>query len=49
MVFAPLVETGMLFVRSRGGVSHSPAELTDEADIAAAAEVLCHAVTDLAV
>jgi allantoate deiminase len=48
MVFAPLVETGMLFVRSRGGVSHSPAEQTDEADIAVAAEVLWRAVTDLA-
>lgn len=46
MIFASLIETGMLFVRSRGGVSHSPAERTDEADIAVATEVLWRAVTD---
>jgi len=35
------VETGMLFVRSRnGGVSHSPDELTDQSDIAAAIDLL---------
>ena len=35
------VEAGMLLVRSRnGGASHRPDELTDEADIAAATEVL---------
>lgn len=48
MIFAPLVETGMLFVRSPDGVSHSPAEKADEADISAAAEVLWHAVAGLA-
>lgn len=48
MIFAPRVETGMLFVRSRGGVSHSPAEQTDEADIATAADVLWRAVVTLA-
>jgi allantoate deiminase len=48
MIFAPQVESGMLFVRSRGGVSHSPAELTDEADIAIAADVLWRAVATLA-
>jgi len=48
MVFAPRVETGMLFVRSRGGVSHSPEERTDETDIAIATEVLWRAVMDLA-
>ena len=35
------VEAGMLFVRSRNnGASHRPDELTDEADVAAAIEVL---------
>ena len=48
MIFAPLVETGMLFVRSREGVSHNPAEWTDEADIAQATEVLWRAAMDLA-
>jgi allantoate deiminase len=48
MVFAPYVDTGMLFVRSRGGVSHSPAEKTEEADIAVAAKVLWDAVVALA-
>ena len=42
------VEAGMLFVRSRnGGVSHRPEELTDEADIAAAARVLTRALRAL--
>jgi allantoate deiminase len=49
MIFAPLAETGMLFVRSREGVSHSPAERTDEGDIAVAAEVLWRAALALAV
>jgi acetylornithine deacetylase/succinyl-diaminopimelate desuccinylase-like protein len=47
MIFAPLVETGMLFVRSREGVSHNPAEWTDEADIAQATEALWRAAMDL--
>jgi allantoate deiminase len=42
------VESGMLFVRSRnGGVSHRPDELSDEADIAAAIEVLTGALSRL--
>lgn len=47
MVFAPVVETGLLFVRSRGGLSHCPEEWTDEADIRTAAEVLAEAVNVL--
>jgi acetylornithine deacetylase/succinyl-diaminopimelate desuccinylase-like protein len=43
------VETGMLFVRSlNGGVSHSPDELTSEADIAVALEVLAASLRRLA-
>jgi hydantoinase/carbamoylase family amidase len=43
------VESGMLFVRSRnGGVSHHPDELTDEADVAAAIEVLTMTLATLA-
>ncbi len=35
------VPVGMLFVRSRnGGVSHSPDELTDDADVAACVDTL---------
>ena len=38
---------GMLFVPSRGGVSHAPDEHTDWPPIAAAAEVLSHAAANL--
>jgi allantoate deiminase len=44
------VETGMLFVRSlNGGASHSPDELTSEADVAVAIDVLAAALRRLAV
>ena len=37
----PACRSGMLFVRSRnGGVSHSPDELTDDADVAACVDTL---------
>lgn len=48
MIFAPLVDTGMLFVRSRDGISHSPRERTEEAEIGEATEVLWRAVRELA-
>ena len=35
-----LTEIGMLFVRCRGGVSHSPLEHVEPADVAAAATAL---------
>jgi acetylornithine deacetylase/succinyl-diaminopimelate desuccinylase-like protein len=42
------VESGMLFVRSRnGGVSHRPEELTDEADIATAIQLLAGTLATL--
>jgi allantoate deiminase len=43
------VPTGMLFVRAgRAGVSHSPLEIVDAADIAVAVETLARALTSLA-
>lgn len=43
------VESGMLFVRSlNGGVSHSPAELSSEEDVALGVEVLAGALRRLA-
>ena len=42
------VESGMLFVRSRnGGVSHRPEELTDEADVATAIQLLAGTLATL--
>jgi N-carbamoyl-L-amino-acid hydrolase len=43
------VPAGMLFVRAgRAGLSHSPHEAVDPADIAAAVEAMTRALTDLA-
>jgi acetylornithine deacetylase/succinyl-diaminopimelate desuccinylase-like protein len=43
------VPVGMLFVRAgRAGVSHSPSEIVDAADIAVAVEALARALTSLA-
>jgi hypothetical protein len=36
----PFVQMGMLFVRDRGGISHSPLEFVAPEDIAAAAAAL---------
>jgi allantoate deiminase len=42
------VDSGMLFVRSRnGGVSHRPEELTDEADVATAIQLLAGTLATL--
>jgi N-carbamoyl-L-amino-acid hydrolase len=40
--------TAMIFVPSRHGLSHNPAEHTDPADLAAGADVLLHAMLALA-
>jgi len=40
MIVAQHVPTTMLFVRSPGGISHSPAEDVREQDVAAALETL---------
>ncbi len=46
--FAPHVPTAMLFVPSRGGVSHCPGEWTEPRHAAAGAEVLLEALLQLA-
>lgn len=43
-VVASLVPAGMIFVPSRGGISHSPEEWTDPEDVAAGTEVLYRSV-----
>ena len=48
MQFASVCPVAMLFVRSRGGVSHSPAEFTSAEDAAAGVEVLSRALARLA-
>ena len=40
VALAAVTPVAMLFVRCRGGVSHNPAEHVDEADVAAALDVL---------
>jgi N-carbamoyl-L-amino-acid hydrolase len=42
------VPTAMLFIRSRGGVSHSREEDSDEADVIAGVEALVRVVRELA-
>lgn len=44
MEIAALMPVGMVFVRCRGGISHHPDEHADDADIAAGARVLLHAI-----
>jgi allantoate deiminase len=48
MQFASVCPVAMLFVRSRGGISHSPEEFTSAEDAAAGAEVLARALAQLA-
>jgi N-carbamoyl-L-amino-acid hydrolase len=45
---ARIAPTGMLFVPSRDGRSHSPAEYTADDDIEAGANVLLHTLLRLA-
>ena len=40
MVMAQATRAGMLFVRCRGGVSHSPLEHAEEGDVAAGVAAL---------
>ena len=42
-IMARITEPAMLFVRCRGGISHSPAEYVEPADIGVAAQALYHA------
>lgn len=48
MQLASLCPMGMIFARSRNGVSHSPNEWSSKEDCAAGANVLFHTVLDLA-
>lgn len=45
---AQVVPTGMIFVPSRGGISHHPAEWTAPEEVADGCEVLCRAILELA-
>jgi N-carbamoyl-L-amino-acid hydrolase len=47
-MLARVCPSGMVFVPSRDGISHNPAEHTDPADLAAGADVLLRVVTTLA-
>ncbi len=47
-MIARVAPAGMIFVPSRGGRSHSPAEWTSPADIARGANVLLHTMLELA-
>jgi allantoate deiminase len=48
VVLASLTDAAMLFVRCKGGVSHSPAEAVEVADVAAAVAVVCRFLEALA-
>ena len=46
-IMATQVNTGMIFLRSKGGVSHDPQEFTEARDIALGTEVLYQTVLAL--
>lgn len=46
-IMATIAPVGMVFVPSKNGISHSPAEWTDWADIEAGARVLLHTLTHI--
>jgi allantoate deiminase len=48
MNFVDVCPVGMVFVRSRDGVSHSPEEYTSPEDAAVGAEIMFHTVCILA-
>jgi len=43
-ILAAAVPSGMIFVPSAGGVSHSPRERTEWEDVARGAQVLCRTI-----
>jgi N-carbamoyl-L-amino-acid hydrolase len=47
-MLARVCPTGMVFVPSVGGVSHNPAEHTDDIDLEAGTNVLLHVMLRLA-
>jgi allantoate deiminase len=48
MQMAEIARVAMIFVRSQGGISHSPDEFTATEDAAAGTEILARALSDLA-
>ena len=48
MQLAAIAKVAMVFVRSQGGISHSPDEFTSSEDAAAGAEVLARALHHMA-
>jgi acetylornithine deacetylase/succinyl-diaminopimelate desuccinylase-like protein len=46
-MMARICPTGMVFVPSRDGISHNPAEYTDPVDLAAGVNVLLHTLLRL--
>lgn len=48
MVMANLTDMGMIFVRSKGGISHNPQEWTDKEDLGDGADVLLRTLLKLA-
>ena len=47
-MLARVCPSGMVFVPSVNGISHNPAEHTDDADLAAGVDVLLHVMLELA-
>ena len=47
-MLARMCPTGMVFVPSRGGISHNPAEHTEPDDLAAGCQVLADVLVELA-
>ena len=47
-MFARVCPTAMIFVPSINGISHNPAELTDDEDLALGCDVLLHTMLRLA-
>jgi N-carbamoyl-L-amino-acid hydrolase len=47
-MLARVCRSGMVFVPSARGISHNPAEHTDDADLEAGANVLLHCLLELA-
>ena len=48
MILADITDVGMIFVKSKDGISHNPKEWTDQEDLAYGAEVLFHTIQKLA-
>ena len=46
-MFAPVMPTGMIFVPSKGGISHNLLEDTDEADLIKGCQLAANAVVEI--